>query len=120
MTTTLTPGTRVRLSDYATRRYWDDYQKTGRTAYRKAYDRERARLGTIIEPDPVYTRLGGSVSVQWDDGSTSHCLTYMVEAVTCPHCAGPVPRGYHTCGKSECQEADYHANVARNKKGSKR
>ena len=40
----------------------------------------------------------------------------------CPICTRrPIPRGYHTCGNSYCQEADYHTNVAKNaRKGSKK
>lgn len=38
---------------------------------------------------------------------------------TCPHCGRPAPSGFITCGASECQEAEFHANQERNKKRRK-
>lgn len=32
----------------------------------------------------------------------------------CPHCALPSLPGYRTCGASDCQESEYHANRQRN------
>lgn len=35
----------------------------------------------------------------------------------CPHCGSEIPKGGTvTCTSSQCQEAEYHANVERNKR----
>lgn len=71
-------GTRVKLSEYAIRPKRDWWNQCGRepmkTGARDALDKAIAQRGTIIESDST------GVTVQWDNGIKSDCLSYMVTA----------------------------------------
>lgn len=73
----LTVGTRVRHSGYVLRGKRDYWNQCGRepmkSGAKRALDAAIAERGTITEV------LHNGYRVQWDNGSVSQCLSYLVE-----------------------------------------
>ena len=67
---------RVRYTEYVLRGLRDHWLSCGRSdlkaTAKRAYDKKVAMRGTIVDTD--YNK----VTVLWDDGTTSICLSYMV------------------------------------------
>ena len=57
----------------------------------------------------------GLVSKSLTTVHCTNCGTRYEVRVECSHCGGRVPAGFVTCGASDCQEAEYHANAERAK-----
>ena len=73
----MTIGTRVRPSTYALRSALDWCLSQGRASdklrARESYDRQAAKRGVVTVSSPR------GLAVEWDDGSQSQCLDYMVD-----------------------------------------
>lgn len=85
-------GGRVQPSGYSLegdRQYWlSRGRHADKVAAREAYDRKAARRGTVTKLRPM-PGAAPSVCVQWDDGTRSECLDYMIDPAT----DSPAPTG---------------------------
>lgn len=82
MKTTFPVGTKVKHSQAVLSTAHDYYLNCGRepmkSGAKRDYEKKLQARGTVITPDPKYISDVG-VSVQWDDGTISHCLAHRIQ-----------------------------------------
>lgn len=87
-------------------------------------DRRRQQIADQVEAEraaiwPLVTNDNAAAVLAWQRQRLAE-----LEAQSCPHCGEALPRVNEyippTCGRSECQEAAYHANARRRFAGGRR